>query len=1176
MTERVHTTIAQDDSLIINELTRIQRSIHRRVWFYGFCAVLTGGCVSLMTIVCLDWLLVLPPSLRVFGVVLFILGFGLAVMRWIVRPLQYKLSVMQVAAMLEQHFGNLNDRLTSTVSFLTDSTGDSPEMMRRVIANTEHVFKRLPLRTILTIKPMVTQAVLLVLVLALLLSVAGADGRWLSTGVQRYVRPFGGTEWPRRVNIEAVTGNMHVAIGESVTLQMRITKGRSSGLRGIVHLESTSGDRSRLTMRQTGDLYVCEVDAIMSDYLYWFEAGDHVTSDSPGTIRAVQRPSPVDVLAHVYPPSYVEQTDPITYDMSAGTTQAVEASRVVIEIHANKPIAADREGRPLAGLRLEGDADSVRTVPLRFASAGSASVLTGELTVDHDTEFRVNLTCRDDLQTLSTQSYQLATVSDRPPTVEIHRPAAKTYTTPDGVLRLTADITDDFGVAGARLMGTIGTGSSDSRADRTIRRALTVANRSQGSRRDARATVEQTLSIADWNITPPATVKLRVEASDNKTIDGQFQTGVSGQVLLQVVGRVEMETRARDALAAIKSRLIRAIESERLLRLHTEKLADFRAASERGAGRRPDARLASRQVRIGREISILGKRLDELVRELKDGRLDDRFPTNVLVQAANHLDDVSAGPVAEAADALKRATSVSVIAESRADRERAIDLQNEIIQSLESVHQHIGQWGQFQTLLMDTRSIADRQQAISRETADVGGRTLGKNSDDLSDAERLQLQRLDELQRSLSQELDALLEQHETRTDQTEGRKNAEDAAINDTINLARRRQVSKQMVKAARAIAQNRISGAKLDQEQVQRTLSRMLATLEQRELRRLAELTGRLEQAHETIRRLLTDQVNTTTTTEAAISLSSPVEALTALAPQQRRLQRNTSGLGREMLDRVETTSTAAIVMQASAVMRDAAVALESGDGSATSHQKTAIEILSEALQELERQTSVTREALFQKTMAAVHAKLQEFAQRQVQINTVSVSIVETYMANRRMNRSIARQASRLSRDEDGLIAAVGETQEMLEDTVVYRRLIERVVQGMAASSKALRQRDLDGGLLRTQEDVLTRLDQMMAALVEIRNMRPEDSFEDGRSGGGGGGSDRSSSPVPPAAELVVLKSMQARILAETAALGNSGDDASSRSEQALAATESIGRKQSELRELTLELIESVAKER
>ena len=217
------------DRPLIHRLTQLRRTIRLRLAAYGLCVVAAGGVVAFLTIITVDWMLGLPPVLRIITAGLFLSGFVFATLHWIVRPLQARFDLGELASRLESRFTVLQDRLVSAVNFIENGGTGSPGMMERVVHNTERALDDIRLESALTVRPLLLRATVMVASFAALLFLAAGSPDWIRTGTYRYVYPWGQIEWPRTVSIRPLTGDRIVAIGASVTVGMKIERGLSDG-----------------------------------------------------------------------------------------------------------------------------------------------------------------------------------------------------------------------------------------------------------------------------------------------------------------------------------------------------------------------------------------------------------------------------------------------------------------------------------------------------------------------------------------------------------------------------------------------------------------------------------------------------------------------------------------------------------------------------------------------------------------------------------------------------------------------------------------------------------------------------------------------------------------------------------------------------------------------------------
>ncbi len=368
-------------------LLALRKTIRRRLVAYGACSVAAGAVATFLGVVALDWAFELPAMLRALGGGLLAVGFAAAAGRWIVGPMRARLSIEEIAGRLERHFPDLHDRLLAAVNFLKRAAGgvksqDSAALTRQVLVDTNRIVSGLSLESALTLRPLAVRFASCMLAAAALAVVLLAAPGWARTGFYRYVHPFGGIEWPREYTIVPLTGEMTVAVGESVTVRMAVHRGRQRGslpyrvgadrdatvreravsradssdiavgpagpassrssMRALVHLRETDGTTSTLAMRRDqGGTFAATIDVVTKALEYWFEAGDASTAQSPFLIRVVRRPEVVEATAAVEPPPYAAGRSIRAFDLAAGPIHAPIGGYVTVTIKSSKPALTD-------------------------------------------------------------------------------------------------------------------------------------------------------------------------------------------------------------------------------------------------------------------------------------------------------------------------------------------------------------------------------------------------------------------------------------------------------------------------------------------------------------------------------------------------------------------------------------------------------------------------------------------------------------------------------------------------------------------------------------------------------------------------------------------------------------------------------------------------------------------
>ncbi len=443
---------------LLQRLIAFRRRVRTRLFAFGLCTAVSGAVFAFLALVVLDRLLDLPPVPRLVAAVLFALGAVVALLHWVVRPLWRPITLGQIAGTLEEYFwpleggagAKLDDRLSSTVEFLQGNQAGSDEMRRLVVANTDRIVQNIRFRDALSLRPLfIRGAALTVAVLLLLVTVLASPG-FARMGLQRYLTPFSAPRWPREVQIVPLSADSRVAVGESMTLRMKVIRGLTPTLRGVVHLRTPDGQVTTQAMqRREHNQYVCTVSPITEDLTCWFEAGDDDTRHRPLEIRVVQRPVVVQALASIDPPPYAPEAPPLVVDLQAGDISAVAGSTITASVRASKPIASDSSGQPRASLEF----DSGLRVPLHRSDDRRAQWLEGTFELLESTEFRVRLTDTDGFENPGGRPYRLAAQPDETPTVILHEPSGLAEATPTGSVALSVQAEDDFGITDLDVLG---------------------------------------------------------------------------------------------------------------------------------------------------------------------------------------------------------------------------------------------------------------------------------------------------------------------------------------------------------------------------------------------------------------------------------------------------------------------------------------------------------------------------------------------------------------------------------------------------------------------------------------------------------------------------------------------------------------------------------------------------
>lgn len=251
----------------------------------------------------------------------------------------------------------------------------------------------------------------------------------------RAARLLGVYLFPERLGLEVTPGDVRLRAGSPLRILARIPAALD-GIAPVLRLER--GDERREVAMQPADGGFAAVF-------------DHVEEPFRYSVSAASTESPAYDVAVVHLP-HVERID-VRYEYPAafrmqprveedgGDIYGPSGTRVRVWVHTDKPVVtaslAMTRGRPVS-LSQRGD------------------VLEGEMTIGEDGSYRVALTDADGLNNPGDTEYFIRTLVDRPPDVQIVRPAADRDVTPLEEISIEARADDDFGIAAFDLVYSVG------------------------------------------------------------------------------------------------------------------------------------------------------------------------------------------------------------------------------------------------------------------------------------------------------------------------------------------------------------------------------------------------------------------------------------------------------------------------------------------------------------------------------------------------------------------------------------------------------------------------------------------------------------------------------------------------------------------------------------------------
>ena len=1148
-----------ESSSLLSRLNRLRRMIRRRLVFYGFCAVVAGGIFSFLTIAFLDWLLWLPPLLRMIIAVFFFAGFVVASMHWIVKPLRTRITLDEVAGKLEQHFSSLHDRLSSAVNFIQRGDPGSKKLMRQVITNTEQAVENLPLESALSIKPMVVQSGWFFASLMILFVITIASPGWARTGFYRYLHPLGSIEWPRSVSIVPVTGDLVAAMGDSVTVRMEVERGWNKTLRGVVRMREPSGVMHTMALHDDGNgMLYTTIDAVTRDMTYWFEAGDDDTMAYPCKIRVVRRPELVEALVEVEPPPYAKDHAVGVHDLRDESIAAPIGGFIKIMFRTSKPMRRDAQAEYISGLRTD-DGDMI---PMSMVG-DDPYALSVRLEVVGDLRFRAELWDQDGFENRGSTQFSIRAIPDQAPLVSILKPLAVIELTPNGSVDIVTRVIDDFGIDELDLK--VIHRSGDEVFTTSLIDQMDLVNEEHGI--EARA--NYTLNIEPLLLTPGEVLVYTISATDNhETSTAQAQIGRSSDMRIKIISQAEFDARIRSDLAMLETRIRQATLDQADILDRTQTLMQRESdANTLVVEQETAANLSAEESRLIRRIQDLSNRFGQLKDRMVQNKSSDEQSRDKIARLGEQLRDTATGPMKNASGLLNSAATEPQSQNRKSQLVKASESQEKALEQLRSLTKSMSQWGHFQGLVAKTRDLLDRQENIRNQTMKVGKSMIGKPIESLTKQEQAQLKRVQRRQEQLADDIKQTLDHMQEMLATLSEKDPAGASSVEEALRSARAHHVNKRAQAAASAIENNRSAAASIEQQATAESIRKMASALQNRQDRELEEIRKKLEKAKQQIERLVQQQESLRTSTEQAIEKEDVKTVLANLSRDQRLLQRNTRFLGEELGESQQTAEVGQYVRQAATPMRSAMIKLRSGQGTnAMVMQDNAVELLNDSLALLETLKQQNEEEEFLRSLAQIRENLESIRTAQLEVNEAMDDLKKDVDRQGMVMREQARRSSKLARKQAGVREQSEALMSELDKVVVYRWALERVTKWMEQSQSSLYERVIDDALITTSHRIVSELDKLIEAIKQTQDMPVDSEFAEAESGGSGSGQSQKgkTKPVPTIAELLVLKAMQLDINERTQDMHDTFD-ADNATEQELQMIKMIGEDQAQVRNLT-----------
>ncbi len=631
-------------------------------------------------------------SMRAALLALIVAGAGWFIWRRIVAPLRRRISLADVANLVERRFPSLGSSLISAVRFAEGKVGpveaNSPELVAAVVAEAGRRADSVAFDAVLDPRRVRRSGVGVVAALAFVVGMTAMAPETMALWFQRNVL-LQNVDWPKRTHlvVELDGEELIGARGDDLIIQAYAQGDQPREVEFV--FETDSGVRGRETMVTVGSRnayrYRYTFKNAQEDFTFYLEGGDDVTDSFRA--RLLERPSVTESELKLAPPEYTRR--PVeTLGDGQRAAQVIPGTLVTLSVRTNKPVVS---------AALMAAHDSVTTA----TRDGDRWVATFSPLETHTYHFA--LVDEVGLENRRPVRFSLRVIPDEPPRTHLTLVGAGEMITPEAILPIEVEYTDAYGLATAELVHRL---SREGATEGLVAIPSFAPHATSFS------------TSVNWPVSTVAaaageTLSLLSRASDFNDVTGPG-AAESPETILRVVTRDEL-------LAELGRR-------EQEYRMDFERLVDSQEQVRRGLltalGRvRPEsgadqlaadlAPLERRQRNIAGSVNVVRQQFEQILAELSVNQLDTQ-------EERARLDDGIIQPLTQLAKREQILAADTIRQWSREASDEVGSLidpqQVAILSQMRAVRDHMIEWEGYQEVINMLRDLIRLQRELHIET----------------------------------------------------------------------------------------------------------------------------------------------------------------------------------------------------------------------------------------------------------------------------------------------------------------------------------------------------------------------------------------------------------------------------------------------------------------------------
>ncbi len=508
--------------------------------------------------------------------------------------------------------------------------------------------------------------------------------------------------------------------------------------------------------------------------------------------------------------------------------------------------------------------------------------------------------------------------------------------------------------------------------------------------------------------------------------------------------------------------------------------------------------------------------------------------------------------------------------------------QSQALEKLQELQGLLSEWRDQRDVSRELNSLIAEQEAIQKDSTELGGQTLSKSAADLSPQQKADLakmatrqlknaERVEQFRKQLQQAAEALQQRDPDAADRF---KEAQEELNNDGT--------SGKLREAAQGITDNQIGEASQMQKQALddlRDLDKQLKREPTDDVETLVKQIDQVQQEFETLRKeqeelkkqtqQIAGQPNSPEKTEQLQQLQQKQQELSEKIDQaERRLEKlrlrsptEAAERAQERLDRIQEQ------------LQDPNQIDDAGE-----QMQQVLDDLEQVQRDLALEKRVAMERLAVEELEKIQDQLQALLNQQQGVITETERLSVELAQRGSLTRAQLKTLRDLAEVERGLQADAEQMEKSLKVAEVFSLVLRRLSRSLKMSADRLTEKKVDAAALALQRDAVKKIESLLAVLKPEERKPQANGEQSPPPPGQGQNPDEQPKPeqgqppgesLPQLAQLKLLKALQEEFLERTQLLDSLKDKDGKFPESAAAELEDLAREQSELADLTRDVI-------